>query len=143
MEGQYTDLPKQSQFVRTPPYGLGDVFVNPIESLVGLDPLPTWELYAGRVMETDARLRLASLQAWLRRTPPEQDLMTRIAKAGQGVYDPFTGFPMLVNKQKGVLYSVGQDLKDNEALSRLDVVAKIPSVAWPDGTRPDDSEKSK
>ena len=143
VEGQYTDLPKQSQFVRTPPYGLGDVFVNPIESLVGLDPLPTWELYAGRVMETDARLRLASLQAWLRRTPPEQDLMTRIAKAGQGVYDPFTGFPMLVNKQKGVLYSVGQDLKDNEALSRLDVVAKIPSVAWPDGTRPDDSEKSK
>lgn len=143
VEGPYTDLPKQSQFVRTPPYGLGDIFVNPIESLVGLDPLPTWELYAGRVMETDARLRLASLQAWLRRTSPEQDLMTRIAKAGQGVYDPFTGFPMLVNKQKGVLYSVGQDLKDNEALDRLDVVAKIPSVAWPDGKRPGDSEQSK
>ncbi|MCS6317183.1 MAG: hypothetical protein H8K05_05285, partial [Nitrospira sp.] len=143
VEGQYTDLPKQSQFVRTPPYGLGDIFVNPIESLVGLDPLPTWELYAGRVMETDARLRLASLQAWLRRTSPGQDLMTRIAKAGQGVYDPFTGFPMLVNKQKGILYSVGQDLKDNEASDRLDVVAKIPSVAWPDGNRPGESEKSK
>jgi hypothetical protein len=62
-EGRYTDLPKQSQFVHAPPYGLGDIVMNPIESLVGVDPLPTWETYAGRVLETDARLRLASLQA--------------------------------------------------------------------------------
>ena len=142
-EGRYTDLPKQSQFVHAPPYGLGDIVMNPIESLVGVDPLPTWETYAGRVLETDARLRLASLQAWLRRTPPEQDLLTRIAKAGQGVYDPFTGFPMLVNMKKGVLYSVGQDLKDNEAQDRFDLVAPIPSVAWAGGKRPADADKSK
>ncbi|HRB16871.1 MAG TPA: hypothetical protein PK224_13830 [Nitrospira sp.] len=142
-EGRYTDLPKQSQFVHAPPYGLGDIVMNPIESLVGVDPLPTWETYAGRVLETDARLRLASLQGWLRRTPPEQDLLTRIAKAGQGVYDPFTGFPMLVNMKKGVLYSVGQDLKDNEAQDRFDLVAPIPSVAWAGGKRPADADKSK
>ncbi|MEK6803431.1 MAG: hypothetical protein AABZ34_12305 [Nitrospirota bacterium] len=142
-EGRYTDLPKQSQFVHAPPYGLGDIVMNPIESLVGVDPLPTWETYAGRVLETDARLRLASLQAWLRRTPPEQDLLTRIAKAGQGVYDPFTGFPMLVNMKKGVLYSVGQDLKDNEAQDRFDLVAPIPSVAWTGGKRPADADKPK
>ncbi len=142
-EGRYTDLPKQSQFVHAPPYGIGDMVMNPIESLVGVDPLPTWETYAGRVLETDARLRLASLQAWLRRTPPEQDLLTRIAKAGQGVYDPFTGFPMLVNMKKGVLYSVGQDLKDNEAQDRFDLVAPIPSVAWAGGKRPADADKSK
>jgi hypothetical protein len=53
-EGRYTDLPKQSQFVHAPPYGLGDIVMNPIESLVGVDPLPTWETYAGRVLETDA-----------------------------------------------------------------------------------------
>ncbi|MCS6290190.1 MAG: hypothetical protein H8K10_14645 [Nitrospira sp.] len=142
-EGRYTDLPKQSQFVHAPPYGIGDMVMNPIESLVGVDPLPTWETYAGRVLETDARLRLASLQAWLRRTPPEQDLLTRIAKAGQGVYDPFTGFPMLVNMKKGILYSVGQDLKDNEAQDRFDLVAPIPSVAWAGGKRPVDADKSK
>ncbi len=142
-EGRYADLPKQSQFVHAPPYGVGDLLVNPIESLVGVDPLPTWETYAGRVLETDARLRLASLQAWLRRTPPEQDLLTRIAKAGQGFYDPFSGFPMLVNMKKGVLYSVGQDLKDNDAHERLDLVASIPSAAWVGGTRPAEVGKTK
>jgi len=142
-EGRFADLPKQSQFVRTPPYGLADLFVNPIESLVGIDPLPAWELYAGRVLETEARLRLASLQAWLRRTPSEPDLLTRIAKAGQGLYDPFTGFPMLVNMKKGVFYSVGQDLKDNDARDRFDVVAKIPPTAWADSRRNVDSNQIK
>jgi hypothetical protein len=142
-EDRYSDLPKQSQFVHAPPYGLGDLFVNPIESLVGLDPLPAWETYAGRVMETDARLRLASLQAWLRRTSAEQDLMTRIAKAGQGLYDPFTGYPMLVNLKKGVLYSVGRDLKDNEAQERFDLVVQIPPTAWVGGKRSADLSKTK
>ncbi|MBS0169754.1 MAG: hypothetical protein JSR62_05320 [Nitrospira sp.] len=134
-EGRYADLPKQSQFVHLPPYGVSDVVLNPIESLVGVDPLPTWEVYAGRVLETDARLRLASLQAWLRRTPSEQDLLTRLAKAGQGMYDPFTGLPMLVNLKKGVLYSIGPDLKDNEAQERFDLVAQIPAVAWTGGKK--------
>lgn len=142
-EGRYADLPKQSQFVHAPPYGVSDMLMNPIESLVGVDPLPTWDTYAGRVLETDARLRLASLQAWLRRTPPEQDLLTRLAKAGQGLYDPFTGLPMLVNMKKSVLYSVGPDLKDNEAHERLDLVAQIPSVAWVGGKKPADASKSK
>ena len=142
-EGRYADLPKQSQFVRTAPYGLTDLVMNPIESLVGIDPLPAWETYAGRVMETDARLRLASLQAWLRRTPPEQDLLTRVAKAGQGLYDPFTGFPMLVNMKKGVFYSVGRDMKDHEAQDRFDVVVQIPPTAWAGGKRVADVNNGK
>lgn len=141
-EGRYADLPKLSRFVRVAPYTVSDMVVNPIESLVGVDPLPAWETYAGRVLETDARLRLVSLQAWLRRTAPEQDLLTRLAKAGQGLYDPFTGLPMLVNMKKGVLYSVGPDLKDNEAHERLDLVAQIPTVAWT-GKKPADWGKSK
>lgn len=142
-DGRYADLPKQSHYVHAPPYGVSDVVLNPIESLVGVDPLPTWEAYAGRVLETDARLRLASLQAWLRRTPTEQDLLTRLAKAGQGVYDPFTGLPMLVNLKKGVLYSVGSDLKDNEAHERLDLVAQIPPVAWAGGKKGADQSAAK
>ena len=142
-DGRYADLPKQSLFVRVPPYGVSDMVMNPIESLVGVDRLPAWETYSGRVMETDARLRLVSLQAWLRRTPPEQDLLTRLAKAGQGLYDPFTGLPMLVNMKRGVLYSVGPDLKDNEAHERLDLVVQIPSVAWVGGKKPADGGKSK
>ncbi len=142
-EGRFADLPKQSQFVHAPPYGVTDVVLNPIESLVGVDPLPAWETYSGRVLETEARLRLASLQAWLRRTPSEQDLLTRMAKAGQGLYDPFTGLPMLVNLKKGVLYSVGPDLKDNEAQERLDLVAQIPSIAWNGGKKGTDSDSSK
>ena len=142
-EGRYADLPKQSQFVRIAPYSVSDMVMNPIESLVGVDPLPTWETYSGRVLETDARLRLVSLQAWLRRTPPEQDLLTRLAKAGQGLYDPFTGLPMLVNMKKSVLYSVGPDLKDNEAHERLDLVVQIPSVAWVGAKKPADGGKPK
>jgi hypothetical protein len=142
-EGRFADLPKQSQFVRTPPRGPIDLFINPIEGLVGIDPLPPWELYAGRVMETDARLRLSSLQAWLRRTPSEPDLLTRIAKAGRSLYDPFTGFPMLVNMKKGVFYSVGQDLKDNDARALFDVVAKIPPAALADAKRTVEPEQIK
>lgn len=142
-DGRYADLPKQAQFAPGPPYGIGDMVVNPIESLVGVDPLPSWETYGGRIMETDARLRLVSLQAWLRRTPPEQDLLTRLAKAGQGLYDPFTGLPMLVNMKKGVLYSVGSDLKDDDAHERLDLVAPIPPVAWAGGKKPADAGKAK
>jgi hypothetical protein len=142
-EGPYAELPKQSQFMRMPPYGLVDVFVNPIESLAGIEPLPTWEAFAGRVLETDARLRLASLQAWLRRTQPEQDLLTRVAKAGQGLYDPFTGYPMLVNMKKGVLYSVGRDMKDDEAQDRIDIVAQIPPTAWAGAKRTADLSDSK
>jgi hypothetical protein len=84
-------------------------------------------------------LRLASLQACCAGTPSDQDLLTRLAKAGQGVYDPFTGLPMLVNLKKGVLYSVGPDLRTMRAHERLDLVAKIPSVAWNGGKKGDGS----
>jgi hypothetical protein len=79
-------------------------------------------------VETDARLRLASLQVWIRRGPQEGNILTRLAKAGQAYYDPFTGFPMLVNQQKGVMYSVGQDGKDQEGDPLRDVVATIPKT---------------
>jgi hypothetical protein len=125
-EGRYGSLPKWKDHIRFPASGLMDHLTNPIENIVGLEPLPAWDLYNGFVVDTDAHLRLASLQAWLRRGPADGDLATRIAKAGQNFYDPYTGLPMLMNLKKGVLYSVGHDGKDQDADPQSDVVIQIP-----------------
>jgi hypothetical protein len=127
-EGRYTNLPKPSSFIRTPAVSVVDYVANPIEHIIGIEPLPSWDPYVGRMVETDARLRLASLQAWIRRGAQEENVLTRLAKAGQAHYDPFTGLPMLVDQQKGVMYSVGQDGKDQEGDPLRDVVATIPKT---------------
>lgn len=125
-EGRYGSLPKWKDYIRFPASGVMDYLTNPIENIVGLEPLAPWDLYNGFVVDTDAHLRLASLQAWLRRGPADGDLATRIAKAGQSLYDPYTGLPMLMNMKKGVLYSVGHDGKDQDADPQSDVVVEIP-----------------
>ncbi|HKO29494.1 MAG TPA: hypothetical protein VJU54_00020 [Nitrospiraceae bacterium] len=127
-EGRYTSLPKLSSFIRSPADSVMDYLANPIEHIIGIEPLPSWDPYVGRIVETDARLRLAGLQAWIRRGPQEGNLLTRLAKAGQAHYDPFTGLPMLVDQQKGVMYSVGHDGKDQEGDPLHDVVATIPKT---------------
>jgi hypothetical protein len=125
-EGRYGSLPKWKNYIHFPANTVMDYLSNPIENVVGLEPLAQWDLYNGLVVDTDAHLRLASLQAWLRRGPQDADLLARIAKAGQGIYDPYTGLPMLVNLKKGVMYSVGHDGKDQDADPRTDVVVTIP-----------------
>lgn len=125
-EGQYGALPKRKNYIQFPASGLTDYVTNPIENIVGLEPLAPWDLYNGFVVDTDARLRLASLQAWLRHSPPDGALATQIAKAGQSLYDPYTGLPMLLNMKKGALYSVGHDGKDQDADPQSDVVVQIP-----------------
>jgi hypothetical protein len=127
-EGRYTSLPKPSSFIRTPAVSVVDYLANPIEHIIGIEPLPSWDPYVGRMVETDARLRLASLQVWIRRGAQEENVLTRLAKAGQAYYDPFTGLPMLVHQQKGVMYSVGHDGKDQEGDPLHDVVATIPKT---------------
>ncbi|WHZ26679.1 MAG: hypothetical protein OJF51_001475 [Nitrospira sp.] len=127
-EGRYGSLPKWKNYIHFPASGLTDYFTNPIENIVGLEPLAPWDRYNGFVVDTDAHLRLASLQAWIRRGSGDGDLLTRIAKAGQNFYDPYTGLPMLVNMKKGVLYSVGHDGKDQDADPQLDVFVEIPGV---------------
>ncbi len=127
-EGRYVNLPKRSQFVRTSATSIVDYWANPLEHIIGIDPLPSWEPYVGRMVEADAQLRLASLQVWVRRGPQEGDVLTRLAKAGQAYYDPFTGFPMLVNQEKRLLYSVGRDGKDQGGDPAQDVVVAIPSL---------------
>jgi hypothetical protein len=125
-EGHYGSLPKWKSYIQFPATTFTDYLTNPIENIVGLEPLPPWDLFNGLVVDTDAHLRLANLQAWLRRGPADGDLLTRLAKAGQGFYDPYTGLPMLVNMKKGVFYSVGHDGKDQDGDPELDVVVEIP-----------------
>jgi hypothetical protein len=127
-EGRYTNLPKPSSFIRTPAVNMVDYLANPIEHIIGTEPLPSWDPYVGRMVETDARLRLASLQVWIRRGAQEGNVLTRLARAGQAYYDPFTGLPMLVNQQRGVMYSVGHDGKDQDGDPLYDVVATIPKT---------------
>jgi hypothetical protein len=133
--GRYTNLPKLSSFVRTPPSGVMDYLVNPVEHIVGVEPLPSWDPYVLRIVEADAELRLAGLQAWIRKGPQEGDVLSRLAKAGQAYYDPFTGLPMLVNQRKGVLYSVGRDGKDQEGDNTRDLAVPIPFVSSSDSRR--------
>ncbi|MEQ1794664.1 MAG: hypothetical protein ABL970_10775 [Nitrospira sp.] len=125
-EGRYGAMPKRTTYIKHPVNGVMDYVTNPIENIIGVDPLPAWDHYNGLVIDTDAHLRLASLQAWLRRGPQDADLLARIAKAGQRLYDPYTGLPMLVNLRQGVMYSVGHDGKDQDADPQQDVVVSIP-----------------
>jgi hypothetical protein len=125
-EGRYGSLPKWKHYIHFPANSVMDYLTNPIENIVGLEPLPPWDLYSGLMVDTDARLRLASMQAWLRHGSQDGDLLARIAKAGQSFYDPYTGLPMLVNLKKGVMYSVGRDGKDQDADPQFDLVVTIP-----------------
>ena len=110
-----------------------DYLINPVEHIVGVEPLPSWDLYVTRIVEVDAELRLAGLQAWIG-GPQEGEVLTRLAKAGQA-YDPFTGLPMLVNQRKGLIYSVGRDGKDQEGDSTRDLAVPIPFVSSSDSRR--------
>lgn len=116
--------------IHAPAQGTLDYLSNPISNVVGVETGPAWETHVGQVRETDALLRLVSLQAWLRKTAPEGmgDVKARVAKAGQNFYDPFTGFPMLINLSRGRLYSVGMNGKDDDASPDLDVSVGIPQV---------------
>jgi hypothetical protein len=126
-EGRHRGFPKRSEFSRSPAETMTDVLANPIENIIGLDPLPAWDGYHGMAVDAEAYLRLASLQAWIRRGGADAELFSRIAKAGQDFYDPYTGLPMLVNLSKGVLYSVGRDGKDQDGDPEYDVVVAIPA----------------
>jgi hypothetical protein len=129
-DGQFGSMPKRAQYVRFPADSLSGYLTNPIENIIGLEPLSEWDRYSALVLDAEAHLRLASLQAWLRRGPQDADLLGRIAKAGQHFYDPYTGLPMLVNLKKGALYSVGHDGKDQDADPHNDIVAAIPVGPW-------------
>ncbi|HKN86241.1 MAG TPA: hypothetical protein VJV04_05245, partial [Nitrospiraceae bacterium] len=117
----HSTMPKLYDFANTPSRTWLDYGFNPIDNLIVADPMPDWDAITGGIMETDARLRLAGLQARLRAPSQDSSLVTRIAQAGPSFYDPFTELPMLVNATRGMIYSVGMDHKDDGGDPTFDV----------------------
>lgn len=94
-----------------------------------LDGGPNWEPFSQRLVETDARLRLAALQILLRKPSPVP-LPTRLAEVGSMYFDPFTGFPMLWSPTQKKLYSVGKDGLDDGGDPTFDI--SVPLVQTTD-----------
>ncbi|MFO0775390.1 MAG: tetratricopeptide repeat protein [Nitrospiraceae bacterium] len=126
--GEVSSMPNRYTYVHTPAQGRKDYLYNPLNNVYGVDAGPAWDRAVAQVRETEALLRLVSLQTWLRKTAQETtgDTKARVAKAGQNYYDPFTGFPMLINAQKGLLYSVGMNGRDEEGNAPGDVSVVVP-----------------
>jgi hypothetical protein len=119
-------LPKLQDVAQASHRSYLDYLVNPIDNMFGSSGNePGWKVFADRLQETDARLRLVSLQARLRRPAREQSIPYRIVQAGTAYYDPFSGIPMLWNPATGQLYSVGKDGKDNGGDFTLDIAVSL------------------
>jgi len=115
VDAPHSPLPKIQDVVRTSPRTFVDRLVNPIHQE------PTWEPFLQRIMETDARLRLATLQVKIRNPSRQPGLPARIAKAGSDYFDPFTDLPMLWSPTQEKLYSVGKDGLDDGGDSTFDI----------------------
>jgi len=118
-------LPKLYDFAQTPAQTPIDYVANPIENVLGEVWLPDFADLTGRVVETEARLRLVGLLERIRRPSFDPNVVARIAKAGQGFFDPFTDIPMLFSDSKRRLYSVGRDRQDNNGDPKRDVSVPI------------------
>lgn len=87
---------------------------------------PEWDPFRHQLMETDARLRLASLQFVLRRPSAQTTVPNRLAEVGSNYFDPFTGLPMLWSPTQKKIYSVGKDRFDDGGDSSFDI--SVPAV---------------
>lgn len=93
-----------------------------IESLVSPAPFdPDWGPFLAQLRETDARLRLASLQVVLRRPSAQTTVPNRLAEVGSAYYDPFSGLPMLWSPTQQKIYSVGKDRLDDGGDADFDI----------------------
>jgi len=105
----------------------GTVNRGTLESLFNARPLePDWEIFHAQLIETDTRLRLASLQIQLRHPSPHTAVPTRLAEVGSQYFDPFTGLPMLWSPTQHKLYSVGRDRLDDGGDPTFDI--SVPAV---------------
>jgi hypothetical protein len=82
---------------------------------------PEWDPFHQQLMETDTRLRLASLQIVLRRPSAHTTVPNRLAEVGANYFDPFTGLPMLWSATQKKIYSVGKDRFDDGGDSSFDI----------------------
>jgi hypothetical protein len=101
---------------------------------------PEWDPFHNQLMETDARLRLASLQIVLRRPSAHTTVPNRLAEIGPNYFDPFTGLPMLWSPTQKKIYSVGKDRFDDGGDSSFDI--SLPAVVTITSTDAKESARS-
>lgn len=119
-ESKAKTLPRMQEVVGSMQRGI-------IESLMNPHPAePGWELFHHQLVETDTRLRLASLQIQLRRPSAQLAVPTRLAEVGSQYFDPFTGLPMLWSPTQQKLYSVGKDRLDDGGDPTFDI--SVPAI---------------
>ncbi len=111
----HSPLPKLHDITRHSQLTLLERIVNPMEFS------PNWEPFSQRLVETDARLRLVSLQVLMRKPTATVSLPTRLAEVGSMYFDPFTGLPMLWSPTQRKLYSVGKDGLDDGGDPTFDI----------------------
>ena len=113
-------LPKLHELAGTSRQGI-------VGSLVDPTPFePDWDPFHAQLRETDARLRLASLQVVLRRPSAQTTVPNRLAEVGSSYYDPFSGLPMLWNPTQQKIYSVGKDRFDDGGDTGFDI--SVPAI---------------
>ncbi len=130
--------PKIGEFVRPAEPSFWQTVMSPLDSAISGGFTPAWEPFIHRMRETEAKLRLVSLQARLRQSARGDDIPARVAQAGPGLYDPFTGLPMLWSASQRKLYSVGKDGLDDGGDPTFDVslsLAGQPIAGPPKGNR--------
>ena len=122
-ESLHSPLPKLQDVARSSQRTMLDRVFHPLEFE------PDWETFSQRLMETDARLRLVSLQILLRRPSAATTVPNRLAEVGPHYYDPFTGMPMLWSETQRAIYSIGKDRLDDGGDPHFDIV--IPALLGP------------
>jgi hypothetical protein len=122
-EAGQTTLPKLHQLADNTRQGI-------VESLVSPHSFePDWDPFHYQLRETDARLRLASLQVALRRPSAQTTVPNRLAQVGSSYYDPFSGLPMLWSPTQQKIYSVGKDRYDDGGDPSFDI--SVPAIVSP------------
>jgi hypothetical protein len=97
------------------------------ESLISPNSFePDWDPFHQQLQETDARLRLASLQVVLQRPSAQTTVPNRLAQVGSSYYDPFSGLPMLWSPTQQRIYSVGKDRYDDGGDLTFDI--SVPAI---------------
>jgi len=115
-----SSLPKLHELAGTARQGIVERLVNPNSFE------PDWDSFHYQLRETDARLRLASLQVVLRRPSAQNTVPNRLAQVGSSYYDPFSGLPMLWSPTQQKIYSVGKDRYDDGGDSSFDI--SVPAI---------------
>lgn len=118
-ETVHSPLPRLRDVARSSRRTLVEAVLSPLEFE------PDWDIFSVRLMETDAKLRLASLQILLRRPGSSATISSRLAEVGPHYYDPFTGLPMLWSDQQAMVYSVGRDRIDDGGDPHFDLAVPV------------------